>query len=263
MAAFSEASFRLEGAFHFRDLGGHATTNGRIVRHRRLYRSGDFSNLTDQDLLQLQALGIQSVFDLRSEIERTRALSRWPQDQTAKVLLLNISTDLRTDDRSLWQQLFSNLSVAGSRDTMIEIYRRMPRIFANALPMLIERLLEPDGLPGVIHCSAGKDRTGFVCALLLLALGVPREAVYTDYLLSTELDANERAMGFVMRELTARTGTAPDLAMIRPLFTVKPEYLDAALDAIITDYGSLEAYLATAGGIDDAKLARLHELLLE
>jgi len=263
MAISAPASFRLEGVFHFRDLGGHVTANGRTVRRRRMYRSGDFSNVTDQDRPVLQDLGINSVFDLRSEIERTRALSRWPQDQATKVILLNINTDLRTGDRSLWKQLFANLSTAGSHDTMIKIYRRMPRVFAHVLPIFIERLLEPDGLPGVIHCSAGKDRTGFLSALLLLALGVPRETVYSDYLLSTEIEANEQAMEFVLDKLAIRMGARPDLAMIRPLFTVKSEYLDTAFETITADYGSLEAYLAKAGGIGDAKLARLHELMLE
>lgn len=263
MTAVSDTLFRLEGVFHFRDLGGHLTTSGRRVRRGQLYRSGDFSNLTEQDLHHLRGLKIVSVCDLRSEDERQRSPNRWPADQAAKVILLNVVADLRAGNRQLWQTLLSDFTAEGAHNTMVEVYRRMPQACAPGLPMLIERLLEPDALPVVIHCTAGKDRTGFVSALLLLALGVPRDVVYRDYLLSTEFHANERALAVITRELTVRLGMVPDPEAIRPLITVNPEYLDAALDAITTTYGSLEAYLAQAGGLDDAKLARLHELLLE
>ncbi|MGH7963991.1 MAG: tyrosine-protein phosphatase, partial [Candidatus Binatia bacterium] len=231
MTSFAETLLRLESVLHFRDLGGHVTTDGHIVRQGRLYRSGAFSHVTDQDLSQVQTLKIASICDLRGEDERTRAPNRWPQDQATKVILLNV-----TDDRTLWRRLSSTLSAESARTLMIEVYRRMPRSFVSVLPVLIARLLEPDGLPAVIHCTAGKDRTGFACALLLLTLGVPRDAVYQDYLLSTELDGNQRALDFITRELTLRTGTVPDSEAIRPFITVKPEYLDTALDTMTAEY---------------------------
>jgi protein-tyrosine phosphatase len=263
MAGGSATLFRLESVFHFRDLGGHATATGRAVRRGRLYRSGDFSNVTDADCARLHALGITAVCDLRSEDERTRSPNRWPQDRTAKVIALNVVADLRAGDRRLWQTLFSNFTRLGAHETMIRVYRSMPKACLPGLPLLMESLLAPEGLPAVIHCTAGKDRTGFVSAVLLLALGVPRETVYHDYLLSTEFGTNERALGVITRELTTRLGMVPDPEAIRPLITVEPDYLDAALDTVAADYGSLEAYLAQAGGIDDAKLAHLHDLLLE
>jgi protein-tyrosine phosphatase len=146
---------------------------------------------------------------------------------------------------------------------MHEIYRSLPGAFSKKLHTLFSRLLGERGLPVVIHCSAGKDRTGFICAMLLFALDVPFEAIYRDYLLSAALDRSQSLRDGAVRAMTAVFGAAPDPGVVDALVGVHPEYLDIALDALNSKYGSIEAYLERAGGLDPGKRRELKRLLVE
>lgn len=122
----------------------------------------------------------------------------------------------------------------------------------------VRRLADPAVLPTLTHCTAGKDRTGFSTAIILLALGVPESTVMEDYLLSNvyRAERNEQTLatlGALMRD--------PEL--LRPVLEVRPEYLQASFDTIGEVYGSLAAYLENGLGIDQATLERLRANLLD
>jgi protein-tyrosine phosphatase len=119
--------------------------------------------------------------------------------------------------------------------------------------------------PMLIHCTAGKDRTGFLTALILLSLGVPLDEVHYDYALTEKYTDMERMMAASAAYLKGIVGDKleADSEMLRLLCGTSPDYLNAALGAIERDYGSVESYLAQTAGFDAVKRERLRARLLE
>ena len=129
---------------------------------------------------------------------------------------------------------------------MLALYKALPRLFARHMEMLFAYLAEEGSGPLLVHCEAGKDRTGFVCAALLLSLGVPKEAVYADYLLSAQRYVLTPGSHAVQR-LLGDGASERMVAALKELMTVYPAYLEAALTEVDVHHGSLEAYLLHAG----------------
>jgi protein-tyrosine phosphatase len=158
----------LAGASNFRDLGGYATRDGRTVRWRQIFRSNHLAHLTDEDAAQLRSLGVKSAFDFRGTGERAEALCgiaditthSLPVEPTVVAALRAISAG--------GTQLSADHAVEVMRDS----YRSYVQQNTQRYRALFAHLLE-DRAPLVIHCTAGKDRTGFACALILHTLGVP------------------------------------------------------------------------------------------
>ena len=124
---------------------------------------------------------------------------------------------------------------------------------------MLRRLAQPENLPTLVHCTAGKDRTGFASALVLLALGVPEETVMEDYLRTNlHLGSLRRLVLFVPLYSFFRTESQD----ILPLIEARPEYLQASLDAIAENYGSVDAYLEAALGVGPELRANLRANLL-
>ncbi|WP_164844394.1 tyrosine-protein phosphatase [Azoarcus sp. DN11] len=251
----------LEGAPNFRDLGGVSVRDGRLVRCGRLFRSQHLGRLTDRDLDTLRTMNVRLVCDLRSETERERLPSRLPEGMALEVIALHVSEDVHAGGGA-YEFLQQGRGAAGAFDMMREMYRRQPRAMAGKLPQLFDRLADSQ-VPAIVHCFAGKDRTGFVCALVLHALGATREAIFADYLTSEPyLDAEAEALTLKPRleHRLDRPILATELGMI---LGVQPEYLQAALDAIADEYGDLDAYLERAAGLTAAKRAAMQTALLE
>lgn len=251
----------IDGLPNFRDLGGVDTLDGRRVRHGRVFRSQGFEAATAEALDALSELDIRLVCDLRSLRERERAPSRWPR--SAKPA--RIEFDLRTDVRAqggVRAAFLQQADAAGAYRGMIANYQNMPEAFASVLPELFGRLLDEQSLPAVIHCHAGKDRTGFACAMLLFALGVSREQVYEDYLRSGQ-KLDQAAMSAQLVELFEQgTGLSLTADALLPVAEVHAAYLDAALSRIERDHGSIDRYLDSVAGLDRARRQRLRALLL-
>jgi protein-tyrosine phosphatase len=240
-----------DGVTNFRDLGGYATTDGRRTRWGRVFRSDALHRFTTEDRERYESLGLNAVFDLRGDQERERYPNPFPSVQLA--LLSQPASEAATPpDRTVW------LGAAGGEQMLRQMYQGLLANAAMAFGRLLGALAEPDGLPGVFHCTGGKDRTGMASALLLELLGVPRRLVLDDYELTsrfrlrqhqTESYENLLAMGMGPETAGAVLGT-PRWAMAETL-----QELDDS-------YGGARAYLVGPAGMDAATVDRLLSRLL-
>lgn len=252
-----------EGGCNFRDLGGYVTRDGAMLRWRHVFRSGLMTHFTDDDVRVAGAIGIRCIVDLRRADERRNEPTRWPDagvrvvgfdDAQDSILLGNLAQA-------------GTLDVAAAREAMIALYRRMPVQLVPRLRMLFAQLAAGE-VPLLFNCAAGKDRTGFAAALLLEVLGVPRETVLADYLLTNETADLE---GFLSRHRAAALGVSgvshplldvpPEVR--RPMLAADADYLDAALSYIDAGHGSTTAYVREVLGLGDEGMARLRGALLQ
>jgi len=231
----------LQGATNFRDLGGYPGHEGRPVRWRRLFRSDHLAGLTEADKSLLAGLGLAKAFDFRGHAERAAVTYELP-GVTQHSLAIEPTVVQRLQD------LVSGghaLTPERAAELMTELYRALVNDQAHRFAELFEHLLQADG-PVVFHCTAGKDRTGFAAALILLALGVPRELVQEDYLLTNH----------IFRHPPAAQGVLP-AEVLAVLWRVQPGFLDAALHAVDTDHGGVERYLSQRLGLSPAARQQL------
>jgi protein-tyrosine phosphatase len=254
-------SLDIAGATNFRSLGGLPAANGRRIRPHALMRADRLVGLDERDWSSLARAGLATICDLRSEAERAEHPNRLPRGLEVHELNCQVNNDLRADP-ALGRLMLDDPTARGAERVMIEIYRRFPGYMGRTLTAVVERLLE-GGAPMLVHCSAGKDRTGFVVAMLLYALEVPEPLIREDYL------ASRRWPGAVHHRasLAARLGRfmpASELeAAVDTVIDVREVYLDAALEALRSEYGTVSRYLEVAAGLDAARLEALRDRLLE
>jgi protein-tyrosine phosphatase len=256
----------LQAAPNFRDFGGHPAAAGRRVRRHRLYRSELLLNLTPQDLARLADLRIGLVCDLRSPSERAHHSNEWPADVPYERLAMDEDETLSAVQPEKWSRRLADpaFDAARAHAALVDNYRRMPESFAGDLRTLFQRLADPACPPLLVHCAAGKDRTGFVCAMLLWALGASRQTVFEDYLATRPRFTYERLMATRLQLLlnTQRIPAHAEAAL-RVLSSVDAAFLQASFEAIETGYDSVERYLEQACGLDAALRARLQDAQLE
>ena len=254
---------RLTGAPNFRDLGGYAARDGRRLRHRRLYRSDALTRVTAGDMRILDGLPIVVLCDVRSARERAACPNGWPSDQAIECLHLDVSNDLRAANAVLMRVLTENCTASDANQVMLATYRSMPRAFVGRLAQIVDRLLASPERAVIVHCTAGKDRTGFVCAILMLALGIDRDTVFEEYMLTAaRCDVHSLAAASA-DAIAAVIGRQPNEEFNLALAGVSEEYLQLALATVDSEFGSIEGYLQTAGGLDPERRAQLQDLLLE
>src|SRR5713226_5343431 len=237
----------LAGANNFRDLGGYRTRDGRAVRWRQIFRSNHLGHLTAADIEVLRPLGLKSAFDFRGTEERVAAICG-----VAEVAVHSLPIE-PTVVAALRARLADGvpLSSADAVEVMRESYQNYVRQNTPSFRALFVHLLE-DRAPLVIHCTAGKDRTGFACALILHALGVPDDLIAEDYLLTNR---------FYRRDPTASSDLPEEVRQV--LARVETSFLAAGFDAISTDYGDLENYLSDALGLGAGERAKLEARYLD
>jgi len=251
----------LEGAPNFRDLGGYATGDGRSVKWGQLYRSDNLSHLTDEDLAKVAALGINLVCDFRSAAEKAAEPDRLPATDTPDVLALEIGAESFIVNDLRERIASGDTEGLDLRGMLIEGNRQFATRYAPTYAAMLERVTQAASLPALVHCTAGKDRAGFASALILSVLGVPRETVMEDFLLTNHYTAKKTEQRLRMIELMSFFRA--DSEALRPLFGVEPAYLEAAFDAIEANYGDFDSYRRDALGLDDAELDAFRALTLE
>lgn len=249
---------RFDALDNFRDYGDYAAGAGRHLAPNRLFRSAHQARVSDADLDRLGAIGITTIVDLRRPSERRAQPSKRPVGFTGSVIESDHDdggeaphiTFLRTAD----------LTPESGRRFMTGTYSRLP-FEASHLDLFARyfRVLgEADG-PVLIHCAAGKDRTGLLAALTHHLLGVHPDDMVADYLLTnTAVDLDRRAPG-IARQLETMTGRTASHDAVVAFLGVEPVYLETALAEITARYGSIDGYIKQALGVD----ALLHDRIGE
>jgi protein-tyrosine phosphatase len=245
----------MRGALNVRDLGGIATGSGQKVGRGRVLRSDALSDLADADVAVLAGMGLRTAIDFRSieEVKRSGA-DRLPAG-TAAIALPISAGNLDEFFTAGPSRLHELLGDGRAERFMLDINRQFVADpahraqFGRALHLVIDA----GRRPVLYHCTAGKDRTGWMTAILLTALGVPRDAVTADYLATNDYVWPAYA------EQLAATGL---LDLVRPLLVQDPAYLDAAFAEVELRYGSFTGFLDRGLGFTGADLGRLRSELL-
>lgn len=265
----SERVLPLQGANNFRDAGGYETENGLVMRWNKIYRSDHLHRLTDKDFSYLKPLEIRSVIDYRNPKEVAKQPNNlWDEriesfcftpDASSAELAAKASND--ADKISFLLDIAksgdSRLAIDNSGKIMQEQYRDFIHhpdsvdAFRNMLLLLAER----GEWASDQHCRGGKDRTGFGIALVHMVLGVKREWLYLDYMLTNVLRAerNQRRMA----QYRAETDDPNVLGFLSSMMETRQSYLDAAFDEIAQRYGSVERYIKQGLGISQDVITQL------
>lgn len=249
----------LQGGVNFRDFGGYPTCHGRPVRWGRLYRCGHLSKLSERGVAQLASLGLDLVCDFRREDEQRFEPSRLPQgDAAPRVAGLGITPG--SQGSALYNDSSAIDGATAMRAFMCGINREFVRSQSARYRELFAALLD-DGVERVlVHCAAGKDRTGFAAAMILHALGVPEELIVRDYLLTRHYFTPAEELSRVRAKYAIDHLADED---VLPMLSVEEAYLRAALETIAEDYGDTDTYLREALGVGEAERAALMARFLE
>jgi protein tyrosine/serine phosphatase len=249
-----------DGIENFRDFGGYDTACGRGLKLGLLYRSANHAYATEADLARMRQLGLATIVDLRRSEERQREPSRrWPDFQ-AQIIENDIVSE-HPDWITTMQG--AALTPAWFREDGLAYYRTAP--FQARHIDLYRRYFQTLGrIEGalVVHCAAGKDRTGLICALTHHIAGVRPDDILADYLLTNDEARMARKMAFLGPYLKTMIGQTASDEALRVAVGVSPEYLETAFQVIRERHGSIDRYLAEALGVDAALRARIHERLL-
>jgi len=251
----------LEGAKNFRDLGGYRTADGHYVRWGLVYRSGYLADLTKTDYEYLNSLGIRLVCDVRADGERTRSPTEWTGSSPE---FLSVPIGPNRDGTLTAEDLKRRVAAINAPGNGPVAGYDFAIKNAEQYGKILQRIVAGD-LPAVEHCTSGKDRTGVFSAILLTALGVPRETVLQDYLLTEHYLLAPDSMESTRAQLQKIFGLAqpPDDATVKAIMTMRPETLEATFNSITATYGSFDSYLRDAVKLSDADRAVLRQRLLE
>ncbi len=237
----------LEGVDNFRDFGDYPAAGGRRLKRGTLYRSASHSRATDADLEALATLELAVVVDLRRRGEREREPSRRPPGFTGVVIA---NDDDRDEDSWRAHMASGQLSVDSFRAYLTDYYRKAPfdERHIDLFSRYFQALAGSEG-PVLIHCAAGKDRTGILAALTHHVAGVHPDDIAADYLLTNDPQRMARRLPQVSQAIHEISGLVPDDAAVMTVMGVDTLYLDTAFAEIADRYGGADAYLDRALGV--------------
>ncbi|MET0272084.1 MAG: tyrosine-protein phosphatase [Phenylobacterium sp.] len=249
-----------EGIDNFRDFGDYAAGQKRLKRGL-LYRAAHQSRATDADLAALRDLGISLIVDLRRPNEREREPSRRWDGFAAEVVESNIGQATLDE----WQSFIatSDLSEQSFRDYMLEYYRLAPHEprHIDLYRRYFRGLAQTEGAV-LVHCAAGKDRTGIICALTHHIAGVHEDDIVEDYLLTNDHERLTARAPVMIEMIREQHGKAPSEAAALVAMSVEAAYLERAFEVMREQHGSLDGYLDQVLGLDADLRGRIHDRIL-
>jgi len=241
-AILAEKLLPMEGGFNFRDLGGIRTMDGKYVKWGKLIRSDELHGLTEADLAYLSNLPLISIVDFRSEneveanadlipssVKQHYKFSMNPGNMSSLSDIFGLTSD---DIDNLMMGMY--VSLVSDPET-VALYKKFFALLQNE-----------ENLPLLFHCTAGKDRTGMAAALILFALNVEESVIIDDYMQSN-IHLDQKYSQYIT--------TFP---LMKSIFQVKAKFLQAGIEKIRTDYGSVDNYLETVLGVDLAEFRNLY-----
>ena len=238
-----------QGIHNFRDYGGWETADGQTVKTGLLWRSGQHVGASEADLAAVHALDIRTVIDLRGLSERERNPCKRPDGFAGEVYYYEGETTSSPPHMDVDE---ATTTAQFARQRMMAVYTRMPRnpamatMFSRYLTLLAER----EGA-SLVHCFAGKDRTGVAAMLLLHILGVDRERQMAEFLRTNEAPTFEVLAAQSVPGIEARLGRTLDEEAVKALLEVHEDYLHTFWREVEQDHGSLDSWLENALGVDE------------
>lgn len=244
----------MSGIHNFRDYGGYSVAGGGRVRRGLLYRSGQHFAATPDDLAAVEALDIRTVIDLRGNPERASHPCRRADSFSAQVVFFDGNTTNAPPHMDADEEGFTEERAVAR---MRAIYRRMPHnpamhwVFREYF-----RVLDENAGASLVHCFAGKDRTGIAVAVLQHVLGVHHDDIVSEFLLTNQAPTFEVLLSQSIPQMQELYGSIEEGA-IEAMFKVRAEYLDAFLDECAASHGSIDAFIMDTLNVDGARRDRL------
>lgn len=232
----NQGIWSFDAVANFRDFGGQPVPDGKIVRTNQLFRSAHFAEASAADIGRLDVLGVKLLVDLRLGEERAIAPDRWTGGPHTMVISRDRVAPVQAAPAA-------SFSAQVARETMRSTYRRLvtDQRIVGLFGEMLRALADGTG-PMVVHCTAGKDRTGLACAVVLAVLGVSRESILRDYEMSNLAFDVTRRRAVVREQIERDTRQSVSDEDIAPLLGVEASYLTEALDAI-DEMGGVDSYV--------------------
>jgi protein-tyrosine phosphatase len=245
---------------NFRDIGGLRSKSGAVVKYNVMYRSEGPASFFDEHRQELRELRIRTVCDLRSVGERNAAPHDWV-DPDCLVINADMNTDMRAQGAQAWTDLRENPTAENMRRAITLNYEGMP---AALLPHVraISAALIGGETPMLMHCTAGKDRTGFAVAIYLELAGLSEEDILTDYAKSVGFAPTSKVITSVEETFRHSLGFAPTPEMMKEMIAIDNAHLLAALASVTKQWGNAAGYFEAAG-VDAEDQTKIRAALLQ
>jgi len=263
----------LKGTSNTRDIGGYETSDGSTLRWRQIIRSDNLSRLTTKDFQKLEEMGLKTIIDLRTERENEQGPTKWQGEDPPSFYHFPIGRADNDWFNAQRKMLKSNrFTERQSMEHMVNGYRMIADEGLPSYQELMTLVLDESNWPILIHCNAGKDRAGIATMLILEALGVDRETIMEDFLLTNEVSRTEDKATFLSKERKnygSRPGSgmgggrSPSPNAWFPIVGVAPKMLEAFYSEADEQYGSIDALLSEIGVDQEARSALAASLTTE
>jgi protein-tyrosine phosphatase len=256
-----ERVITLKGTMNTRDIGGYPTEQLRAIRPGQIIRSERLSRLTEGDFRKLEEIGVKTVIDLRTDEEVADAPTVWKGDHPPRIHHVPVvSADhdwFESQSRMMKRGWFSPEQ---SLAHMVKGYQVFAEEGAESYEQVMDLVRDESNWPILIHCSAGKDRSGIAVALIMEAVGVDRDTIMEDYLFTNDIGRSQRKAELLAREGTKYSRRGPSADAWYPIVGVQAEMLEAFYASVEATYGSMDAYLEELGIDGDARSALVESL---
>ena len=252
----------LDGVINFRDFGGGLGADGRRIRTGRLFRSGHFAAATNADIDRLAAMAFGLFVDLRRPPERARDPARRPETPGARLIEHGGPTDQAVAPHlTFLSEPGATPERVGEQMTVGYRYYPFDPFYVAVYREYFALLAELDR-PILVNCHAGKDRTGFLCALTLHVLGAHEDQIREDYMATNRHNRADDRLVEMAAQFKETHGHAPSEPLLRAMLAVDPAWLEAAFDSIAARHADTNAYLAEVVGLTPEKRDAIRERLL-